>query len=49
MAAPALPADLPQLVRADLTWEEPVALEEAREFLLDNLTWLLSLHALDGG
>ena len=42
---PALPADLPQLVRADLTWEEPVALEEAREFLLDNLTWLLSLHA----
>jgi hypothetical protein len=42
---PALPADLPQLVRADLTWEEPVALEEAREFLLDNVTWLLSLHA----
>jgi hypothetical protein len=42
---PILPADLPQLVRADLTWDEPVALEAASEFLLDNLTWLLSLHA----
>ena len=43
--SPILPADLPRLVRADLTWEEPVALDEAHEFLLDNLTWLLSLHA----
>ena len=32
-------------MRADLTWEKPVALEEASKFLLDNLTWLLSLHA----
>lgn len=32
-------------MRADLNWEEAVALEEASEFLLDNLTWLLSLHA----
>lgn len=42
-AAP-LPADLPRLVRADLVWDEPVALEEANNFLLENVIWLLSLH-----
>lgn len=42
---PALPADLPRLVQADLTWEEPVTLKEASDFLLEHLTWLLSLHA----
>lgn len=39
-----LPPDLPQLVRADLAWKEPVTLKEANEFILENLAWLLSLH-----
>jgi hypothetical protein len=43
--SPALPADLPRLVRADLVWGEPVALEDANRFLLENITWLLSAHA----
>ena len=41
----ALPPDLPQLVQADLTWKEPISLKGASDFLLDNLIWLLSLHA----
>lgn len=43
--SPPLPPDLPQLVQAELTWEQPVALKEANDFLLNNLTWLMSLHA----
>jgi hypothetical protein len=43
--SPPLPPDLPQLVQAELTWERPVALREANNFILDNLVWLMSLHA----
>lgn len=31
--------------RADLAWKEPVTINEASEFILENLAWLLSLHA----
>jgi hypothetical protein len=43
--AATIPTDLPGLIQADLAWTEPVTLEDANRFLLEDLAWLLGIYA----